>query len=276
MQKPFLVLSLLVLTLNIIHAPSQGAQAPVNIACGCNIGSFLDVYGNQWICDENYGGARLTCPGSIGYRYSIPADPSLVSTLRYFPSSCCYIIDAVRPVTVTAIFQYGNYDGMSSPPIFFLRIDDSAPATVQTSLTTSRAYTWTSSATPPAGTVSVCVDPGSVGYPFLSAIRIFPADSSTYGNDIRNDTAAARQLGAMVVVIVNGSGRGGRPSRYLLLLLLLPAVVSIVYIKKKNDKKKAEAQAASNSSTVDGAQKESAQELHDQFGLTWTLADDRC
>ncbi|KAF3783583.1 hypothetical protein EJ110_NYTH19444 [Nymphaea thermarum] len=163
MEKSFLVLSLLVLTL-----PSQGTQAAIYILCGRS-GSYTDLNGNIWVGDD-----PMFIQSGLREVVKLPSQKaSILSTVRYFPygSKNCYRITLTRRATITVdvAFYYGNYDGREQPPSFFFRIDGCAERSVQTTMdvvvSTCRL--------PEADTVNVCLAPdATLNIPFISAISI--------------------------------------------------------------------------------------------------------
>ncbi|XP_059663816.1 uncharacterized protein At1g24485-like [Cornus florida] len=68
-----------------------------------------------------------------------------MNTLRFFPKGCknCYtlpIYDADARYLFRAGFYYGNYDGLSNPPSFYLEIDGNLWANVTTSMSEEMIY----------------------------------------------------------------------------------------------------------------------------------------
>ncbi|KAF3778332.1 hypothetical protein EJ110_NYTH42497 [Nymphaea thermarum] len=176
MEKPFLILSLLMLALNIVHVSSQVGVRALNIACGATA-SFTDPDGNQWVGDYQFIGSGSTA----SVQFTSPDAPFL-PTVRYFPygSVNCYTIPGVtqgNKIQVDAIFQYGNYDSLALPPSFLLQIDGNDWTRVQTSVDLIK-YTLTSRAV--ANAVSVCLVPDSTRrIPFISAIRVLEAGANS-------------------------------------------------------------------------------------------------
>lgn len=89
-----------------------------------------------WSADVNFT--------KTGFNKQIPASQSLeeMNTLRFFPNRTqenCYIVpttssrSAISAYIVRAGFLYGNYDGLSKPPTFDLKIDGVNWATVNSS-----------------------------------------------------------------------------------------------------------------------------------------------
>ncbi|CAN6442443.1 unnamed protein product [Victoria cruziana] len=125
---------LMVLLFLVLCAVSASAQHLVNVNCGTT-GTSVGYLGLTWSGDEQYVKA-----GQIG---TIKIDKSTfippLATLRYFPigKKNCYTFGGIgqgSKIHVRAWFTYGNYDGLSSPPVFALQFDGNPWADVTTSL----------------------------------------------------------------------------------------------------------------------------------------------
>ncbi|KAF3778329.1 hypothetical protein EJ110_NYTH42488 [Nymphaea thermarum] len=232
MKKSLLILSLLMLTLSIIHVPCRGEEV-LNIACGA-IASFTDAYGNEWVGDDQFIGS-----GSTARVQLTSPDAPFLSTVRYFPygSMNCYRIPGVTrgaAIRVDAIFQYGNYDSRALPPSFLLQIDGSNWADVETSAELVRYWTTYLAV---ANSVSVCLAPKTLGYvPFISAIRIFEDEP---GSSTRDDNSAERVKFSKPTK-VRAKGKLGA---LIYLVTLFPSgtfvlVAIIIFVIYKENKKK--------------------------------------
>ncbi|XP_031485636.1 uncharacterized protein At1g24485-like [Nymphaea colorata] len=259
MGKPFLILSLLTLTLKILHVSSQGVQA-LNLACGATA-SFTDPYGNQWVPDYQFIGSGSTA----SVQFTSPDAPFL-STVRYFPygSMNCYGIGGVTlgaTIKVIAIFQYGNYDGLALPPSFLLQIDGGGWTSVQTSEGLV-AYSLTFRAV--EGAVSVCLAPDSTRrIPFISAIRVLEAgaDSSTQDGSSDPGSSSSSQVPSEERVKFSSSSKvraKGKLGGLIYLCSLIPGgfgvaviILIIVYLIKKNKMRRAEIQAQLDAENTD-------------------------
>ncbi|CAN6442419.1 unnamed protein product [Victoria cruziana] len=108
---------LLLPLLVVLCAISASAQLPLNVDCGTT-GKTAGYLSMSWIGDEQYV--------KSGKSATVQIDESLIpplTTLRYFPSGRknCYSfpgIGAGIKLLVRALFYYGNYDGLGSPPTF--------------------------------------------------------------------------------------------------------------------------------------------------------------
>ncbi|KAF3781590.1 Uncharacterized protein EJ110_NYTH36592 [Nymphaea thermarum] len=180
MEKSFLILSLLMLTLiNFLHVPSfiLEAQADINIACGAT-DPFTDSNGNDWEGDDSF-----IHSGSIGRVQNTSQYFQILPTVRYFSdeNTNCYTIPIEtqeNKTKVVAIFLYGNFDNLAQPPSFMLQIDNSNSAQVNTSMD-DKLVAYEMTYWPLESNVSVCLAPDETGgVPFISAIQIMEAPSS--------------------------------------------------------------------------------------------------
>ncbi|XP_049934154.1 probable LRR receptor-like serine/threonine-protein kinase PAM74 isoform X2 [Nymphaea colorata] len=113
---------------------SAYAQPLVSVDCG-RTGTSVGYLGLTWSGDEQY-----VQTGQIG---TIKIDKSTLipplATLRYFPTGKknCYTFPGIgqgSKILIRAWFTYGNYDGLSSPPVFSLQFDGNSWSDVTTSL----------------------------------------------------------------------------------------------------------------------------------------------
>lgn len=105
-----------------------------SIDCGAGGGSSRAANGSiSWFPDFNYTKA--------GSDARVPRNQALeeMNSLRFFPNKSennCYVIPLQFPgfnYIVRAGFYYGNYDGLSKPPTFDLKLDRENWTTVNTS-----------------------------------------------------------------------------------------------------------------------------------------------
>lgn len=153
-----------------------------SIDCG-GTRTKTDVNTITWTPDDQTNGVAETVKPS----YSIS---SVLDTLRVFTSrkKNCYSIGVTQggKVLVRANFNYGNYDGLLSPPTFALIFDGNFWTTVQTSLTALTSYEAIFVAK--GDNVSVCVAQTMPGqFPFISSLELRNLDSDVYSevNDNR-------------------------------------------------------------------------------------------
>ncbi|KAK1348926.1 hypothetical protein POM88_054918 [Heracleum sosnowskyi] len=111
------------------------------------------------------------------------SDP-ILDTLRVFTSGNnknCYNFAASKGerVLVRASFNYGNYDGKSSPPTFDLQFDGNFWTTVETS--NDKVVTHEVTYVVKRDVISVCVAQTKSGqFPFISALEVLSMDSDIY------------------------------------------------------------------------------------------------
>ncbi|KAH7677974.1 Non-specific serine/threonine protein kinase protein [Dioscorea alata] len=113
------------------QAYSQSEYGFLNVDCG-EEGGYIDDKNITWSADYGYAkqGYKQTIDKSSKENYPM-------NTLRVFPymNKNCYILPAFiqQKYLLRAGFFYGNYDGLSRPPIFDLQFDANSWTTVFTS-----------------------------------------------------------------------------------------------------------------------------------------------
>ncbi|XP_031488605.1 probable LRR receptor-like serine/threonine-protein kinase At2g28960 [Nymphaea colorata] len=105
-----------------ISAVSASDQLPLNVDCGTT-GSRTGFLNMTWVGDEQYVKSGQSAKVRIDDSVILP-----LTTLRYFPDQRknCYSFPGVgqgTKILVRALFYYGNYDGLSSPPTFNLLLN---------------------------------------------------------------------------------------------------------------------------------------------------------
>ncbi|KAL6326469.1 hypothetical protein AAG906_008331 [Vitis piasezkii] len=129
MEKPVQIL-LVFLAFHLLGSASE--EGWWSIDCGGSSSRVVDG-SISWEIDTNYTKA--------GSNMRVPQNQALdeMNTLRFFPNQTdnnCYIIPLKFPgynYIVRAGFYYGNYDGLSKPPTFDLKLDRENWTTVNTS-----------------------------------------------------------------------------------------------------------------------------------------------
>ncbi|PWA56694.1 malectin-like carbohydrate-binding domain-containing protein [Artemisia annua] len=142
----------------------------------------------QWISDDRAFISWTSDDNLVsnGEAHVVPSSNSLsdqVDTLRVFTSrkKNCYSnpVTLGQKVLVRASFYYGNYDGLSKPPMFDLHFDGNFWTTVETSSTelTVHEITYVTK----GDAISVCVAKTKHDqFPFMSALEIRSVDSEVY------------------------------------------------------------------------------------------------
>ncbi|XP_071741048.1 uncharacterized protein At1g24485-like [Rutidosis leptorrhynchoides] len=156
---------------------SVSGQIIASINCGAT-DVILDTKGVVWTPDTSFisnGVPRVVQPSN--------SISDIMDTLRVFTSrnKNCYSIPVTQgtKVLVRAIFNYGNYDGLSKPPSFDLQFDGNFWTTVQTSATglTMDEVTYVTK----GDDVSVCLAQTKSGqFPIISTIEVSGLDSEIY------------------------------------------------------------------------------------------------
>ncbi|KAJ0979412.1 hypothetical protein J5N97_014886 [Dioscorea zingiberensis] len=172
-----LLIALLVLML-FHQASTQSEYGYVNIDCGAE-DAYLDDENITWFTDYRYvkQGYNQMINKSIQY------DP--MHTLRAFPElkKNCYTLPAFiqQKYLLRAGFFYGNYDGLSRPPMFDLQFDANSWATVITSIDQPVFYEAVVMAR--RHNISVCVARTKQGdVPFISTLQIMQLLPGMYSN----------------------------------------------------------------------------------------------
>ncbi|XP_031485653.1 uncharacterized protein At1g24485-like [Nymphaea colorata] len=284
MEKSFLILFLLMLTLiNFLHV-TLGAHADINIACGTT-DPFADSYGNYWMGDDQFIQSGSTATVQNTSQYS-----QLLSTVRFFddPNTNCYtipILTQTNKIDVVAFFLYGNYDDKAQPPSFKLQIDDSEWADVETSMDDLAAYGMTY--WPEGNNVSVCLARNeTAGVPFISAIQMSTKapspDPSTEAPSPDQNTDTSPPIIVFNNIILAPAKASPNASEnpspnaspkdkfeeFIILVTLLPSgtfitlVVSVIaWMKKRKKNKKAH---INSNSDVAGAANQQKSEVEDK------------
>ncbi|KAF3776349.1 putative LRR receptor-like serine/threonine-protein kinase [Nymphaea thermarum] len=153
----------------------------VSVNCGTT-GTSVGYLGLTWSGDEQY-----VQTGQIG---TIKIDKSTfippLATLRYFPTGKknCYTFPGIgqgSKIFIRAWFTYGNYDGLSSPPVFGLQFDGNPWDDVTTSLNSTAIADMIY--VTKVDNVSVCVAqtrPQNV--PFISCLEIRRLGAKMYSD----------------------------------------------------------------------------------------------
>ncbi|PWA61935.1 malectin-like carbohydrate-binding domain-containing protein [Artemisia annua] len=160
---------------------SASGQLIASINCGTSdvmIGKNLI----QWSPDDQLisnGIARVVPPS-----HAYGSDFLELNTLRVFTSrkKNCYSIGQKLKgvkVLVRARFNYGNYDGLSSPPTFDLHFDGNFWATVQTYIGGTKSYEVIYVAN--GDSISVCVAQTKPNqFPYMSTLEVRRLDPEIY------------------------------------------------------------------------------------------------
>ncbi|KAH6765614.1 hypothetical protein C2S52_016597 [Perilla frutescens var. hirtella] len=165
------------LVLSLCTSLSISADVFLSIDCGSSL-PYRDENGIGWVGDDKYvlsGESRSVKPvNSVSH---------VMDTLRVFTTGNknCYHIDSVSQgrVLVRVIFNYGNYDGKSSPPTFALHFDGNHWAQVNTSTYHYREVTYDMK----RDSISVCVaqtEPDQ--FPFITSLEVRSLESYMYSH----------------------------------------------------------------------------------------------
>ena len=105
-------------------------------------------------------------------------------TIRYFPDGekNCYsfTIDVITKYLIRARFYYGNYDGLSKPPIFDISVNEFRWKTIVTSLS-EEPVVIEGIFSPSSNTMHVCLArTEGGGIPFISSLEIVPLPYNIY------------------------------------------------------------------------------------------------
>ena len=147
-----------------------------SIDCGAGGGSRVNG-SISWVPDTNYT--------KVGTNARLPQNQALeeMNTLRFFPNKTennCYIVPIEFPgfnYIVRAGFYYGNYDGLSKPPTFDLKLDRENWTTVNTSSTAKGGIPIYHEAIylTRSGNLTVCLEQTRDGeVPFISSLEGVP------------------------------------------------------------------------------------------------------
>ncbi|KAJ6828171.1 putative leucine-rich repeat receptor-like protein kinase [Iris pallida] len=160
---------------------SASSLMQVNIDCGAS-SPHTDKHGIKWLADTSY----IDSGEMLVVRNASTTSEEAMKTLRAFTSrknKYCYNIDIMKgggQILVRVSFNYGDYDGSSSPPTVELMFDANSFGAIQTSLDGEVYYEGVYVATDDM--VSVCVGQSSAlgGDPFVSAIQVWELDADMY------------------------------------------------------------------------------------------------
>ncbi|CAN6471172.1 unnamed protein product [Victoria cruziana] len=160
-------------------ASASANVLPLNINCGSNRTS-VDGYGIKWVDDAGFV--------QSGESTVIQNDTSFLpphNTLRYFPTGKknCYTVSGIplgSKILVRTIFNYGNYDGLQSPPTFGLQFDGNWWTEVVTG--ESGFFVAEMVCVVRTENVSICVarTEGGNGVPFISSLEMRPLQLDMY------------------------------------------------------------------------------------------------
>ncbi|XVF05589.1 hypothetical protein REPUB_Repub05bG0185700 [Reevesia pubescens] len=158
----------------------------VRIDCGADR-SYEDANGDTWNTDEDYI--------KTGSNERVPQNSSSkveqLNTLRVFKEQNKNSYTLPTPTStrylVRAMFLYGNYDGLSKPPIFDLEFDGNKWATVVTNMTDSTYYEMIYATK--GESISVCLTrTQDQQFPFISRLESLPLPVDMYAQ-MRRDMA---------------------------------------------------------------------------------------
>lgn len=165
---------------------SQDTSNWVRIDCGSDT-SYNDANGDTWETDEDYikTGDNKQVPQSSS------SNVEQLNTLRVFTdqNKNCYTLPTPTSTKylVRAMFLYGNYDGLSNPPVFDLQFDGNKWATVVTTIT-DFVYHEMVYATK-GDSISICLArTRDQQFPFISRLESLPLATDMYAQ-MRRDLA---------------------------------------------------------------------------------------
>ncbi|KAM0953625.1 putative Malectin-like domain-containing protein [Dioscorea sansibarensis] len=171
------------------QAYSQSDYGYLSVDCG-EEGGYIDDKSITWSSDYGYAkqGYQQTINKSIERN-----DP--MNTLRVFPymSKNCYILPAFiqQKYLLRAGFFYGNYDGLSRPPIFDLQFDANSWRTVFTS--NDKPVFYETVIIAKRHNISVCLQRTRQDeVPFISSLQIMQLLPGMY-TDMNNDHALFKE-----------------------------------------------------------------------------------
>ncbi|XP_031485630.1 probable LRR receptor-like serine/threonine-protein kinase At5g59680 [Nymphaea colorata] len=168
MAVPVVLLSVI---LACFMASASANVWPLSIDCGSNKTS-VDANGLKWVGDAGFI--------QSGQSTAVQNDSSFLppyNTLRYFPTGKrnCYTVSGIplgSKILLRAIFNYGNYDGLESPPTFDLQFDGNRWTEVV--IDDSGFFKAEMMYVTRVENVSVCVarTKGGNGVPFMSSLEV--------------------------------------------------------------------------------------------------------
>lgn len=168
-------------------APSQ--EGFISIDCGVTEAYTDPVTGINWLPDANFTGVGTNVDAVAGAPST--AGSSELLTLRFFKENrkkFCYELPVLSDQTymIAATFWYGNYDGLSKPPVFNMAIDATVTVTVDLTAdvyaTTAMRREYIRRVAVGQTTMSVCLypDPKSLTTPFISSLELRLLDPVAY------------------------------------------------------------------------------------------------
>uniref|UniRef100_K3ZDJ2 non-specific serine/threonine protein kinase n=1 Tax=Setaria italica TaxID=4555 RepID=K3ZDJ2_SETIT len=159
----------------------------ISIDCGIAEGrTYPDqsTSGLVYVSDAGFTDAGFSA--AVRPPYDDPNMADRYRTVRYFPGGAgarsCYTLRPVTPggrYLVRAAFHYGNYDGLSSLPVFDLSLGVNRWATVNIT-GASVKYILEAVAVSPADFVQVCLVNTGLGTPFISGLDLRPLRATMY------------------------------------------------------------------------------------------------
>ncbi|KVH94578.1 Malectin-like carbohydrate-binding domain-containing protein [Cynara cardunculus var. scolymus] len=165
------------LLLILLSTISVSSNVFVSINCGAS-GSYTDENSIAWTGDADLISNGV--PHTVQSNYSISP---LYDTLRAFTTrrKNCYSIEAEEggKVLVRVVFNYGNYDGKSTPPMFDLHLDGNFWVTVNT----SQAIYYEAIYVVKRKVISICVAQTNPNqFPFISSLEVRSVDPRAYNH----------------------------------------------------------------------------------------------
>ena len=196
----------------------------VYIDCGASTAYVDPVTGLQWVPDDGFITTGVNV-GNVVVESSYSEFPEFTS-LRYFNESYpkyCYSLPVTFNSTylLRASFNYGHYDGASTPPTFQMAIDATIVANISTS-TSDVQYKEFAITTQSNVTYLCLLRDGSNTVPFISAIALRPFMS--YTPDMDNILASPQYLLHMARLNLGGVGPVIRYDSLTLLIWLSKAI----------------------------------------------------
>ncbi|KAF3778327.1 Cysteine-rich receptor-like protein kinase 10 [Nymphaea thermarum] len=152
------------------HTGQNSGVLPLSIDCGSNK-TWVDANGLKWVGDADFI--------QSGQSTAVQNDSSFLpyNTLRYFPTGKknCYTVPGIplgSKILLRAIFYYGTYDGLESPPTFDLQFDGNRWTEVV--IDDSGFFKAEMMYVTRVENVSVCVarTKGGNGVPFISSLEV--------------------------------------------------------------------------------------------------------
>ncbi|KAI3678401.1 hypothetical protein L6452_37691 [Arctium lappa] len=165
------------LLLIILSTISVSGNVFVSIDCGAS-GSYTDENSIVWTGDGDLISNGVS--HTVQSNYSISR---VYDTLRAFTTrkKNCYSIEAEEggKVLVRVVFNYGNYDGKSTPPMFDLHFDGNFWITVNT----SQSIYYEAIYVVKRKVISVCVAQTNPNqFPFISSLEVRSVDPRAYSH----------------------------------------------------------------------------------------------